>query len=692
MSSTKHNQEPTTGPKTYLEQGRTYQLSILDSSVNRDPLRQPRYQTRVAVCYDPEQYDAAHCEKVWAWNNGGTLGPSTPAIEHALDSGHGGGQPTQSRLQISEVAFDSFRVDWSSNQVTGGSYCVIPMRLNLLPGDLAGREAMDGKAVTLFVQTRELPLLGSRKVPKKCKEDYILNVELFAEGFAERKYLDDCQQDTRSNHGSITDVRPVSAFVCTKSQQIPQQDYSSSLKSDPCMSITTTNTSREKYTAKASPTTSEGRKEPGKFFPSQSFTGTDRLLALCFYVRLEDTSNVRHRAIYPPERSMGALFTSISTKFDIPIESIGDIIYFNTDFVQIAVDEDVIQQLPDGQDVVMHVRNQERLSESVGTVATALSSPQFAITPSYKAFQNAPLQFALGNDEVEGDESFRDLIDFDWEHGVEAIDQCHFTKALQLNPSPDWYYDPQETNTITQFEHDSWQVEEAQDPSNTPLLSFSTPLQTRRSSDDEILTVDKFPQKTNLRSPVNDGYTTPETAEKTTRKYSTLPAFTHTRAEAKPFTKAQRRSTWTQALTTHPTDPIPTSPTAPSASSTSACPITPTSPKSGPKRRAQKVANLPPERANAMREKNRVAAQKCRTVRIAKTENLKITSHEMIAENTRLKALKLELEAESQHLRELLEGHGRCCGEAKCDGDHADVELDTDCDLRALALRRRSCT
>ena len=408
------------------------------------------------------------------------------------------------------------------------------------------------------------------------------------------------------------------------------------------------------------------RQESVNSVQTQIISETVQNPVVCFYIRLEDASNVMHRAVYLANRSMSALLKGISTKLNIPLEPVGEIIYFNADFVQITVDEDVIRHLPDGQDMVMHHRSQSTQAKAIGTGTTTISysaplADQLATSPSNKKSHNARIRCEK--------ESFQDLIDFEWEPGDDEFDESYFTTPLQPYTYPGWSYSPESSKSIASFGHTSDQVDiAAKDPSKSPLQSFH---QLTHPQDVSTATLDISPLPW-VADPSTQfiDYAVHHVSEPAYQKpweSSTPSISTRSNGPAKSSTTSPRASTRTQSTNASLSPPTSYATTPPT-----------------PNHRGRRIAHLPPEIATSVREKNRVAAQKCRVARGARTEQLEATSLRMSSENARLRALKAELEAEAVHLAGLVKGHERCCGEEECDGEHAEGEPDRKCDFRVV--------
>ena len=84
--------------------------------------------------------------------------------------------------------------------------------------------------------------------------------------------------------------------------------------------------------------------------------------AACVYVRARDPGSSRpadslYRAVYLRERSVGELVRAITRKFNVDAGRVGRVCRVDTRGRRILVDEDVVQELPEGQDLMVEFRD-----------------------------------------------------------------------------------------------------------------------------------------------------------------------------------------------------------------------------------------------------------------------------------------------------------------------------------------------
>jgi hypothetical protein len=73
----------------------------------------------------------------------------------------------------------------------------------------------------------------------------------------------------------------------------------------------------------------------------------------CFYVRQKDAAREYYRAVYLMQRTVRDLVNGISDKFQIDPHRVTQVTHVNSRGLHIIVDEDVVRELPEGQDMIV---------------------------------------------------------------------------------------------------------------------------------------------------------------------------------------------------------------------------------------------------------------------------------------------------------------------------------------------------
>ena len=93
--------------------------------------------------------------------------------------------------------------------------------------------------------------------------------------------------------------------------------------------------------------------KPSKLTPPNPSLHADQSTVACFYVRSKHGMKDYYRAIYLMQRTVKDLVNGISDKFSVDPGRVTRVTHFNSRGLQIVVDEDVVRELPEGQDMMV---------------------------------------------------------------------------------------------------------------------------------------------------------------------------------------------------------------------------------------------------------------------------------------------------------------------------------------------------
>lgn len=93
--------------------------------------------------------------------------------------------------------------------------------------------------------------------------------------------------------------------------------------------------------------------KPGKINRACALQSSDTATVACFYVRQKDDSKEYYRAVYLVQRTVRDLVNGISQKFQIDPQRVTQVTHVNSKGLHIIVDEDVVRELPEGQDMLV---------------------------------------------------------------------------------------------------------------------------------------------------------------------------------------------------------------------------------------------------------------------------------------------------------------------------------------------------
>ncbi|RVX74810.1 hypothetical protein B0A52_01087 [Exophiala mesophila] len=92
---------------------------------------------------------------------------------------------------------------------------------------------------------------------------------------------------------------------------------------------------------------------PGKRPLSDGFYNPNLLAVACFYVRQKDSQREYYRAVYLMQRTVKDLVNGIAQKFEVDPHRVTQVTHVNSRGLRILVDEEVVRELPEGQDMMV---------------------------------------------------------------------------------------------------------------------------------------------------------------------------------------------------------------------------------------------------------------------------------------------------------------------------------------------------
>jgi hypothetical protein len=74
----------------------------------------------------------------------------------------------------------------------------------------------------------------------------------------------------------------------------------------------------------------------------------------CFYVRFQDKQQQEpyYRAVYLTERTASDFIDQLSKKYNVQPDRILSLVHINPNSLRVAVDDDVVGAIPEGQDMI----------------------------------------------------------------------------------------------------------------------------------------------------------------------------------------------------------------------------------------------------------------------------------------------------------------------------------------------------
>lgn len=114
---------------------------------------------------------------------------------------------------------------------------------------------------------------------------------------------------------------------------------------------------------------------PGMFVTVGSKNLANSCVVACFYVKEKNTAKPYYRAVYLLRRTVKDLTNKISEKFSIDPTRVTRVTHINSKGLQIVVDEDVVREVPEGQDMIVEfapVKTEETINYLTDSLPTTM--------------------------------------------------------------------------------------------------------------------------------------------------------------------------------------------------------------------------------------------------------------------------------------------------------------------------------
>ncbi|KAK5145275.1 hypothetical protein LTR04_001336 [Oleoguttula sp. CCFEE 6159] len=184
-------------PKTYLNRGQTYSVSIVDTAPKQPMAGRSKYRTFIRISFEDEQQrqGSGECWQLWkagrGTNEAHQRGGKLRAVEYVdpnwVGSSDDLGGP---RIELESASFDGFSVTWTPS-AHGVTECSVVVRFNFLSTDFSHSKGVKGIPVRFCAKTE---LIGSQASPlaqRSNPEISYCKVKLFRDHGAQRKLFND---------------------------------------------------------------------------------------------------------------------------------------------------------------------------------------------------------------------------------------------------------------------------------------------------------------------------------------------------------------------------------------------------------------------------------------------------------------------------------------------------------------------
>ncbi|PIG84466.1 CP2 transcription factor [Aspergillus arachidicola] len=382
-------------PVTYLNKAQTYTITVVDSRPPVAPAQLVQYRTRIGIAFEEltHRSNPALCWQLWHDARGGSdaerRGSSPCAVELVALKGCGLETPDP-MWHLESASFNQFCVSWTSSGVAHSAECRILVRFHFLSTDFTQSKGVKGVPVRLCAKTERI--LSPECPPEGETEAEICycRVKVFRDHGAERKLANDVahiqksidrvekqiaradyhggapgkKQKRRSVARGPTPNDPTRSMMSVFSlpgdeQDDPDQLASITLGNHPPSSPDGMDVRSDTYHDGPTEDGLPGRpsrspvQRPFSITPGKA-SAADPAPVACFYVQIQKNrrSSAYYHAMYLAQRTIRDLALQLSKLARIDLRGIVRLVHVKRMGLSIIVDDDVIQHLPEGQDMI----------------------------------------------------------------------------------------------------------------------------------------------------------------------------------------------------------------------------------------------------------------------------------------------------------------------------------------------------
>ena len=166
-------------PKTYLNRGQVYKVTIRDTGGHEDPIGPGKYHTCLRIAFDDDDLRKIPSAswKLWKDRRG-----AQENVEKAVRFVNGSSDANEdpANVQLVQDHFDGFDFQWT------GAECTIRLAFNILSTDFIASRGKKGTRLRLYAKTKQLPRPSLMLRLLEQETSYCI-IYLFREHGAERK-------------------------------------------------------------------------------------------------------------------------------------------------------------------------------------------------------------------------------------------------------------------------------------------------------------------------------------------------------------------------------------------------------------------------------------------------------------------------------------------------------------------------
>ncbi|KAK1140091.1 hypothetical protein N8T08_010923 [Aspergillus melleus] len=399
-------------PVTYLNRRQGYKISIIDTAPPVTPPHPVRYRThfRIGFDNDNQRADPVAAWKLWRDNRGLNEARQSNGQLRAVEfvdmmPNVIRGRPAGSQVALENSSVDGFSIVWLADPQSGHVGCEAYILFNFLSTDFTLSKGVQGAPLRLYAKTELIAPEVSPQPPLSTAEICYCRVKLFRDHGSERKLSNDAIQlqkaidkvrqrlgdlelgaaQGRLNSGKRKRGKPSAAarqqlepflamtheFSARDELQTVVSDLEAVLSSSRPRSmlslrgdaqddpdrfpIVLPNPLKGSASAPEQLVKRGVREATGSSSPMSNRTQDHNHAVACFYVlrRIDGQVEDYYHALYLNELTLSDLLQHLSQIYQMEASSISRAIRVNAGGLRIVIDDDVVREIPQGQDMIV---------------------------------------------------------------------------------------------------------------------------------------------------------------------------------------------------------------------------------------------------------------------------------------------------------------------------------------------------
>ncbi|KAH8431669.1 uncharacterized protein LDX57_009324 [Aspergillus melleus] len=415
-------------PVTYLNRRQGYKISIIDTA---PPVTLPhpvRYRTHFRIGFDNnnQRADPVAAWKLWRDNRGLNEARRSDGQLRAVEfvdvmSNVIRGRPAGSQVTLEHLSVDGFSIVWLADPQSGHAGCEAYILFNFLSTDFTLSKGVQGAPLRLYAKTELIAPEASPQPLLSTAEICYCRVKLFRDHGSERKLSNDAVQLNKAINKvrqRLGDLESSKGRLNPRKRKRGKPPAAARQQLEPFLAMTHEFSARDELQTVVSDLEAvlsssrprsmlslrgDAQDDPDRFpivlsNPLEGSAGVDEQLVkrgvreatgssspmsnrtqdhnhavACFYIlrRIDGQVEDYYHALYLNERTLSDLLRRLSQIYQTESSNISYAIRVNAGGLRIVIDDDVVREIPQGQDMIAECSQDD---------GAARSSPRFRVT------------------------------------------------------------------------------------------------------------------------------------------------------------------------------------------------------------------------------------------------------------------------------------------------------------------------